>query len=671
MDCGPLDFHSDMAGWNAVSVATRYVTVVTAPEKLRTRDGTGVPENLRGHVLETVKKRKGRKGGTADRAMAELRGSGPVALLLDPVTREPARLADGRLLTLDPPPKKEPVPGLGTMVSWRADSGVDLQMGGSGEQFLAALQGSFPEVNVLRLDFNAASVDNAGVTEDWRAFANLAAQAGMGLVIQNSDGVLAEGMTPAEKAMLGGADALRDDADDTKIDDVRDDWDAMLGWFRRPENAAILDAVMGWELVNEPIAYGNRPEAGAVYSQHMADLIGALDWGDKRLFVGGLNASAQFANLDHDLIRRAAGDRLVWSVHMYPAWVVPGQPDPDAQGFAAQACKRIGELMRPGDDLMITESQLYTASGSLDPGTKERASQSYNMARLLPWIADRGIGFTWWPPTARSSQLVRWNGQGKGYATMIESAAFAHDGWVRDEDAPPAGATEHWGTPGADAVAMGAGRDDDRDHVADGVSNPHGLFFALGGDDRVEGGGLTDLIYGGDGNDALSGGDGGDWLFGGPGRDALDGGAGDDALIDPEGANTLSGGAGDDHLEGTGALSGGGGDDVLSALWPAAALNPGQAAGPATTLNGGDGADRFLPGPHGDFTIADFTPGTDKLDLSLLARPNDGPEVTIRIADGSATLAWGALTVAMPGAGGLALRDVVAPAPRRVVIQGD
>ena len=60
----------------------------------------------------------------ADRAMAELRGSGPVALLLDPVTREPARLADGRLLTLDPPPKKEPVAGLGTMVSWRADSGV-------------------------------------------------------------------------------------------------------------------------------------------------------------------------------------------------------------------------------------------------------------------------------------------------------------------------------------------------------------------------------------------------------------------------------------------------------------------------------------------------------------------------------------------------------------------
>ena len=356
---------------------------------------------------------------------------------------------------------------------------------------------------------------------------------------------------------------------------------------------------------------------------------------------------------------------------MYPDWVVPGQPDPDAQGFAAQACKRIGELMRPGDDLMITESQLYTASGSLDPGTKERASQSYNMARLLPWIADRGIGFTWWPPTARSSQLVRWNGQGKGYATMIESAAFAHDGWVRDEDSAPAGATEHWGTPGADAVAMGAGRDDDRDHVADGVSNPHGLFFALGGDDRVEGGGLTDLIYGGDGNDALSGGDGGDWLFGGRGGDALDGGAGDDALIDPEGANTLSGGAGDDHLEGTGALSGGGGDDVLSALWPAAALNPGQAAGPATTLNGGDGADRFLPGPHGDFTIADFTPGTDKLDLSLLARPNDGPEVTIRIADGSATLAWGALTVAMPGAAGLSLRDVVAPAPRRVVIQGD
>lgn len=110
---------------------------------------------------------------------------------------------------------------------------------------------------------------------------------------------------------------------------------------------------------------------------------------------------------------------------------------------------------------------------------------------------------------------------------------------------------------------------------------------------------------------------------------------------------------------------------MLSALRPAAALNPGRAAGPPTTLDGGDGADRFLPGPYGDFTIADFTPGTDTLDLSLLARPKDGPEVTIRIADGSATLAWGALTVALPGAGGLTLRDVVAPAQRRVVIQGD
>ncbi|WP_161596469.1 cellulase family glycosylhydrolase [Paracoccus aeridis] len=663
MDCGSLEFQSDMAGWNAVSIATRYVTVVTSPERLRTRAGTGVPDAMRGYLLDTVRNPDARRSD----APRELRGGGPVSLLRDPVTREPARLPDGRLLTLDPPGKGAEVPGLGTMVSWRADTGVELQVGGGPERFIAALQGSFPEVNVLRLDFNAESVDNPGVTDDWRAFADLAAQAGLRLVIQNSDGDLAEGMTRAERATLGAADALRDDAADSRIDDVRNDWDRMLGWFRRPENARIMDAVAGWELINEPMAYGNSPDAGAVYSQHMADLIAALDWGGKRIFVGGLNASAQFANLDPDLIRQAAGDRLVWSVHMYPAWVVADVPDPDARTFAAQLCKRIGDLAGSGDDMMVTESQLYTASGSLDPAAAgERAAQSFNMARLLPWFADQGIGWTWWPPTGRASQLVRWNGARDGFETMVESAAFAHAGWVRDEVRPPRAATEHWGAPGADEVAITGRGGDARDHIADGVSNPHGLFFALGGDDRVTGGDLADLLYGGDGSDALAGGGGDDWLFGGRGADTLDGGEGRDALIDPEGANVLSGGDGDDHLEGSGALSGGDGDDVLLALAPPAAL--GDAPATPSTLTGGEGADRFLPGPRGAFTITDFTPGTDRLDLSLLARPENAPTVKVRLQDGSATLAWEDLTVEMPGADGLTERDIVNPGPRRVVV---
>ena len=150
MDCGSLEFQSDMAGWNAVSIATRYVTVVTSPERMRTRAGTGVPDAMRGYLLDTVRNPDARRSD----APRELRGGGPVSLLRDPVTREPARLPDGRLLTLDPPGKGAEVPGLGTMVSWRADTGVELQVGGGPERFIAALDqsgGSTPKASAVSM----------------------------------------------------------------------------------------------------------------------------------------------------------------------------------------------------------------------------------------------------------------------------------------------------------------------------------------------------------------------------------------------------------------------------------------------------------------------------------------------------------------------------------------
>ena len=110
-------------------------------------------------------------------------------------------------------------------------------------------------------------------------------------------------------------------------------------------------------------------------------------------------------------------------------------------------------------------------------------------------------------------------------------------------------------------------------------------------------------------------------------------------LIDPEGANRLSGGAGADHLEGTGALDGGDGDDVLTAT------------GDGATLTGGPGADRFLPPPRGRVTFADFTPGEDRLDLSLLQTARRAPTLELRGTGEATTLVWGDLTVTMPGAG--------------------
>ena len=58
---------------------------------------------------------------------------------------------------------------------------------------------------------------------------------------------------------------------------------------------------------------------------------------------------------------------------------------------------------------------------------------------------------------------------------------------------------------GADEAAIGRAGEA-RGHVTSGVSNPHGLVYALAGDDRVTGGELTDLLYGGAGGDRLEGG---------------------------------------------------------------------------------------------------------------------------------------------------------------------
>lgn len=97
------------------------------------------------------------------------------------------------------------------------------------------------------------------------------------------------------------------------------------------------------------------------------------------------------------------------------------------------------------------------------------------------------------------------------------------------------------------------------------------------------------------GDDRLSGLSGQDTLRGGQGRDVLNGRGGADTLGGWNGDDTLNGGAGDDFL-----TSGTGRDEV----W------------------GGTGADTFAfyasEGLGGRDRIMDFTPGEDRIDLSLL-----------------------------------------------------
>ncbi|WP_298725303.1 retention module-containing protein [uncultured Pseudomonas sp.] len=171
-------------------------------------------------------------------------------------------------------------------------------------------------------------------------------------------------------------------------------------------------------------------------------------------------------------------------------------------------------------------------------------------------------------------------------------------------------------------------------------------LLAGAGNDTLNAGAGNDVLIGGDGDDSLHGSDGNDLLIGGAGNDLLDGGAGidtasyagaasgvtvslaidgaqntlgagtdtltgienlvgsdyNDTLTGNDMANLLKGGLGNDTL------IGGGADDVLIG-------GPGN-----NTLTGGTGSDTFLwqQGNNGHDVVTDFTPGTDRLDLSQL-----------------------------------------------------
>ncbi|VVP76709.1 hypothetical protein PS918_01920 [Pseudomonas fluorescens] len=176
-----------------------------------------------------------------------------------------------------------------------------------------------------------------------------------------------------------------------------------------------------------------------------------------------------------------------------------------------------------------------------------------------------------------------------------------------------------------------------------------------GGDDTLLAGSGDNLLQGGDGNDILSAGDGNnelhgdggnDLLFSGTGNDLLDGGTGNDTVsyahamagvtvnLGETGAqNTF--GAGTDTLtaienlvgssfndkltgdDNSNVITGGLGNDVLNGEGGDDFLIGGLGN---NTLTGGSGADTFqwLKGNSGHDVITDFTPGTDKLDLSQL-----------------------------------------------------
>ncbi len=238
----------------------------------------------------------------------------------------------------------------------------------------------------------------------------------------------------------------------------------------------------------------------------------------------------------------------------------------------------------------------------------------------------------------------------------VDLLAYDPTDWVRG-DRSALQQQVNWDVTLAHAV-LHAGPGDHVIHGGPLVDTIHGSpgmdsLFGANGDDSLIGGGSADRLKGGAGGDVLAGGGGADVLLGDRGDDTLDGGARGDTLDGGDGADLLHGGSGFDHLSGGAgrdSLHGEGGGDVLigNAGHDMLAGNAGgdRLAGGSDNdvlyggrgndvLIGGGGRDAMKGGPgHDTFQfnaviqsgvgpslrdrIGDFTPGTDKIDLTRI-----------------------------------------------------
>jgi VCBS repeat-containing protein len=220
-------------------------------------------------------------------------------------------------------------------------------------------------------------------------------------------------------------------------------------------------------------------------------------------------------------------------------------------------------------------------------------------------------------------------------------------------------------------------------HTLTGTSGDD-VLIAGTGNNIINAGDGNDVLTAGSGNNEMHGGAGNDLLFSGPGNDWLDGGTGNDtasyahatagvtvdlSLLTAQ--NTV--GAGTDTLTGienlTGSnfndsltgnnngniINGGLGNDVLNGGGGDDFLIGGLGD---NTLTGGSGADTFqwLKGNSGHDVITDFTPGTDKLDLSQLLQGENGTAASLddylhfKVTGSGATLVTSIDISAMAGA---------------------
>ncbi|UVJ45320.1 retention module-containing protein [Pseudomonas sp. LS1212] len=182
-------------------------------------------------------------------------------------------------------------------------------------------------------------------------------------------------------------------------------------------------------------------------------------------------------------------------------------------------------------------------------------------------------------------------------------------------------------------------------------------LLAGNGDDILDGGDGKDVLSGGEGNDQLHGGNNDDLLIGGAGNDLIDGGDGSDTASYANAGSAVSvnlslagqqntigagldtllsvenlmGSSHNDTLTGNGSnnvINGGLGNDILDGLGADDLLIGGRGD---DTLTGGAGSDVFQwqPGNSGHDRVTDFTPGTDRLDLSQLLQGENASSASL------------------------------------------
>lgn len=216
------------------------------------------------------------------------------------------------------------------------------------------------------------------------------------------------------------------------------------------------------------------------------------------------------------------------------------------------------------------------------------------------------------------------NALGTGQSLVETITVQTIDGTTQDITVTILGADERviTGTAGDDVLSGGAGDE---------------LIWGLGGNDLIRGNGGVDTLRGGAGRDSLYGGEGDDTVY----YDAQDrvqaGGAGIDSLIVTRAAVVNLGAA--DQVLGDGGVASG--FENVDATYATAAVDLTGSAG-VNILAGGSGADRITGGLGADVllgmggadrfvfrtladsrgddydTIADFTHGRDRIDLSAL-----------------------------------------------------